>query len=264
MNRLVYAAAIVAIIAGIAVFLLNGPRGATGLASYDGVAVNSTTLSRLHAIANNQTLAATATAVAKVASRAADSTPLEYGGKPEVLYIGAEYCPFCASLRWGLSLALMRFGNFSALHYMTSSATDTPAGVPTFTFYGAPYSSALVYFKPVELTTNKFNSTTNSYPALQNMTPDERTILGQNDPPGSIPFVDFANASVVLGSAVSPTLIDGMPWQDIISQIERPGTPISQAIIGEANIYTAEICRALNNTASVCSQPYVSAIQKAQ
>src|SRR5581483_1419549 len=36
-------------------------------------------------------------------------------GRPEVLYIGAEYCPYCASERWSLIAALSRFGSFSGL-----------------------------------------------------------------------------------------------------------------------------------------------------
>ncbi|EQD78092.1 protein containing DUF929, partial [mine drainage metagenome] len=44
------------------------------------------------------------------------STPkLTQNGKPEVLYIGAEYCPYCALLRWSLVGALSRFGKFSNL-----------------------------------------------------------------------------------------------------------------------------------------------------
>src|SRR5580704_4304478 len=35
---------------------------------------------------------------------------LQSGGKPEVLYIGAEYCPFCAAERWAMIAALGRFG----------------------------------------------------------------------------------------------------------------------------------------------------------
>ncbi len=264
MNRLIYAVAAIAIVAGIAVFLLNSPQPAQSLVDYDNVAVNSTTMSRLYAIANNQTLAATATAVVKVITPAANSTPLEYNGKPEVLYIGAEYCPYCASFRWGMALALMRFGNFSTLRYMTSSATDYAPSTPTFTFYNAPYSSSYIYFRPVELTTNKLNATTNNYPPLQNMTPGEQVILQQNDPHGSVPFADFGNASVALGSAFLPTLINGMTWGQIMSQIEQQDSPISQAIIGEANIYTAEICREINNTAPVCSLPYVQIIQKTQ
>src|SRR5699024_3771651 len=44
--------------------------------------------------------------------------------KPVVLYMGAEFCPFCASLRWPLVLALLRFGDFEGLRYMRSSGTD--------------------------------------------------------------------------------------------------------------------------------------------
>jgi hypothetical protein len=40
---------------------------------------------------------------------------LTSGGKPEVLYMGAEYCPYCAAERWALIVALSRFGTFSGL-----------------------------------------------------------------------------------------------------------------------------------------------------
>src|SRR5215471_17073708 len=36
--------------------------------------------------------------------------PLTSGGKPEMLYIGAEYCPYCAAMRWSMAVALSRFG----------------------------------------------------------------------------------------------------------------------------------------------------------
>ena len=42
-------------------------------------------------------------------------------GKPEVLFVGAEYCPFCAAERWPLIVALSRFGHFGALHNMQSA-----------------------------------------------------------------------------------------------------------------------------------------------
>ncbi len=44
--------------------------------------------------------------------------------KPQVAYIGAEYCPFCASERWPMVIALSRLGTFSGLGLTTSSATD--------------------------------------------------------------------------------------------------------------------------------------------
>ena len=36
-------------------------------------------------------------------------TPLTSDGKPELLYLGAEYCPFCAAQRWAMVNALSRF-----------------------------------------------------------------------------------------------------------------------------------------------------------
>ncbi len=265
MNKLVYTVAIIAIVAAIGVFYINSAPSPSLVSTYDNVAVNATILSRLYGIANNASLANTATAVGRLAGPVYGTASLEVAGKPEVLYVGADYCPYCATLRWGLVLALMRFGNFSSLHYMTSSATDSAGpSTPTFTFYNATYSSPLIHFTEVELTTNIFNTTINNYPSLQNMTPEQKAIVSKNDPSGSIPFVDFGNVSVVLGSAVTPSLIDRMNWQEIIAQVEAQGSPISQAIIGEANIFTAEICKSLNNSASVCSQPYVSIIQKTQ
>ena len=46
-------------------------------------------------------------------------------GKPFVVYVGAEYCPFCAAERWSVVMALARFGSFSNLHESTSSPSDT-------------------------------------------------------------------------------------------------------------------------------------------
>ena len=49
------------------------------------------------------------------------SPSLSLDGKPEVLYIGAEYCPYCAAERWAMVQALSRFGTFSNLHFIHSN-----------------------------------------------------------------------------------------------------------------------------------------------
>ena len=49
-------------------------------------------------------------------------TPLTSGGKPEVLFIGAEYCPFCGAQRWAMITALSRFGTFTGLKTIHSLA----------------------------------------------------------------------------------------------------------------------------------------------
>ena len=56
--------------------------------------------------------------------RCRGSAPTRAAGKPEILYIGAEYCPYCATERWPLAVALSRFGTFTGLRGIHSSATD--------------------------------------------------------------------------------------------------------------------------------------------
>ncbi len=68
-----------------------------------------------------------------------DSSPLMNGTKPEILYIGAEFCPYCAAERWSLTIALSKFGNFSGLEYMQSAADD--GDIATLTFLNATYTS---------------------------------------------------------------------------------------------------------------------------
>src|SRR6267143_6411690 len=50
------------------------------------------------------------------------STPLILNGKPEVLYVGAEYCPFCAAERWSMIVALDKFGTFTGIQNSKSAA----------------------------------------------------------------------------------------------------------------------------------------------
>ena len=50
--------------------------------------------------------------------------PLTSGGKPEMLYMGAEYCPYCAAERWSMIVALSRFGTFNGLTTTRSAARN--------------------------------------------------------------------------------------------------------------------------------------------
>src|SRR5215469_5182042 len=53
------------------------------------------------------------------------ASALASDGKPEMLYIGAEYCPYCAAMRWSMAVALSRFGALSTpLHGIHSSSSD--------------------------------------------------------------------------------------------------------------------------------------------
>ena len=126
--------------------------------------------------------------------------PLTQNGKPEILYLGAEYCPFCAAERWSMINALSRFGVFTALTTTHSSSSDAYPNTPTLTFYGSNYTSKYIAFTPVEETRNyrvgNSASTSAPYVTLQNPT-SAQTLLGETyDASGSIPFIDLANRYV--------------------------------------------------------------------
>jgi hypothetical protein len=78
---------------------------------------------------------------------------LTLAGKPQILYIGAEFCPVCGAERWALVVALSQFGTFTNLQQTTSAARD--GHIPTVSFYGSSYASPYVTFTPVETTTNQ-------------------------------------------------------------------------------------------------------------
>src|SRR3954452_3821897 len=83
-------------------------------------------------------------------AKLAGGTPLTQDGKPKVLYVGAEYCPFCAMERWPLIAALSKFGTFSGLKPTTSASDDVHPDTPTWTFADATYSSDVLAFEAVE------------------------------------------------------------------------------------------------------------------
>lgn len=199
------------------------------------------------------------------------------GGKalPEVLYMGAEFCPYCAAQRWSTIIALSRFGTWSNLHNMTSSASDSYASTPTFTFYQAGYSSKYVAFASVEEFTNVPDPAAgfNGYP-LQTPTKAEQAIITKYDTPtyvpgmskqneGAIPFMSFANQFLISGSTYTPQLLVGSTRDQIASGLSSPSSPITQAIIASANYQTATICHLTKQQpAAVCTSSGVRAAAK--
>lgn len=250
------------------VALYENSAGSAGKADikFDNVAVSGSYLSQLYGVATNMTLAGnvgigTATGYPVPSG---SNVSLTSSGMPEMLYIGADYCPFCAITRWGMIIALMRFGNFSQLHYMTSSATDYEPNTATFTFYNSSYSSNYIDFQPVE-------TLTNTYKPLQNMTNEEGVIFSRFDSNNTaipaderdaIPFIDFGNKTIQIGAEASPAIINPYNWNQVLSFLKtNPNSPVTQAIIGEANVFTAQICNIDGNKpASVCSQRFVKTI----
>ena len=182
---------------------------------------------------------------------------LASGGKPEILYIGANYCPYCAVTRWGMIIALLRFGNFTNLKYMASNGSDVFPNTPTFTFANATYTSPYITFVSVETTTRNRNV------ALQTPTPFENALFVKFNPQGGIPFIDFANQSLQLSAPILPSTLQGQTWNSTIANLTNSNTSVSQAVVGSGDMFTAQICMITNNTPqSVCAQQYVLNIEK--
>ncbi len=189
-------------------------------------------------------------------SKASTSTPLTQDGKPEVLYIGAEYCPYCAAERWAMIVALSRFGTFSGLKTTSSSPSDVFASTPTFSFDGSTYQSDYISFVPVEAFSNKRNG--NAYARLQDLTSAQDALL--NAAGGGFPFVDIGGAYQVTGASYNPGILSGMSWNSIAAALTQTNTQQSKAILGTANMLTAAICKSTNgNPGDVCNSSGVQA-----
>src|SRR5258708_14872884 len=180
---------------------------------------------------------------------------LASNGKPEVVYVGAEYCPYCAAERWALSVTLSRFGTFSGLRLIHSSSSDVDPNTPPLSFYKATSVSKHLTFATTE-------AQTVSKAPLQPLTALDKSLMARYDGPpyvpsgysGSFPFVDFGNKFVINGPSYDPGLLANLPAQQIAADLKDPSSPAGKAIDTAANHITAAICKITNNQpADVCT-----------
>jgi hypothetical protein len=165
--------------------------------------------------------------------------PLTSNGKPDMLYIGAEFCPYCAAERWGMAIALSRFGTFSPLRGIHSSSTDVDPSTPTLTFYRSTYTSPYLVFTPVE------NETVDKTP-LQNPTSAQEDLwvkYDTTDGEQGYPFIDFGNKYVIKVPSYDPGTLAKMSWTQVASALQNPSSPVAQGADGTANLITAAICK---------------------
>jgi hypothetical protein len=194
-------------------------------------------------------------------------------GKPELLMVGEDSCPFCAFERWGLVVALSRFGSFSDLHVTSSSSSDVYPNTDGFSFHGSSYSSSYVDFEGVEVKDRDGNS-------LQTPSATEQAILNDFDIPpyssqtGGLPFIDLGGRYVASGDpnidyqvsgqtlTQAPELLEGLTWQQIAGSLSSSSTYQARAILGDANYLTAAICEITGNQpGSVCSTSTITLME---
>jgi hypothetical protein len=199
----------------------------------------------------------------------ADTPPLEQDGKTEILYVGAEYCPYCAAQRWPLVVALSRFGSFENLGGTQSGAAEVYPNTPTFTFHGAVYTSDVIALTAVETHTNQPDPA-GGYTTLDTPTAAEVALLHRYDnlpyttKPGAIPFLMIANRYVSIGASYSPSVLQGLSRDQIARALSDPTSAVAGAVDGAANTLTAAICKATEaQPASVCTDPVITQISTA-
>lgn len=211
-------------------------------------------------------------------------TLLTSGGKPRFVYVGAEFCPYCAVERYAMIAALSRFGTFSHLHETSSGSSD--GNIPTFSFYHASYKSPYLVFTPYE-------EEDRQEPSPQPLVTPPRSVLslyakydgnasGQPSTPfnktggSGIPFLDVANRFTSVGAtsalyavANSGNLDNGGPGRlQLANALRSPGSSLgkyvnAKAFIADANYLTAEVCAVDGGRPSaVCSSAGVQAAAK--
>ena len=208
---------------------------------------------------------------------------LTENGLPRLVYVAAEYCPYCALDRWALVAALARFGTFTELKRTSSSADVAP--IPTFSFFRSSYESKYLVFSSYEVS-DRNGSTLQVMPkAIANFF---TTYDGTGSAPAKFnhsssagfPFIDIANQHV--SSGVPPFLspstneppisaLAGVGTGNMLKialAIANPASAYGQFIDAtvfdvDANFITAEICRSDGNKpSSVCETPGIKTAEK--
>jgi hypothetical protein len=183
--------------------------------------------------------------------KAAES-PLIIGGKPVIVFVSEESCPFCAAERWPLAVALAHFGTWSHLGSTTSSATDIYPNTATLSFRTAQYRSAELTLRTTELANNAGQP-------LQAQTPLDTKLIDSYDVPpyvdsadqsGAVPFLDVANRYILAGAQYDPQVLAGLSAAQIASQLRDPSSPVAKAVDGSARLIIAAIDQVLHDDAA--------------
>ncbi len=251
-------AAVVAVVAVVVALVLvkvtgdggSPPTTGSAISPPAGTPVAPALLRKLRTIPV-RTLAAASTAGLVTSPQAISDPALSAAGKPELLYIGAEFCPICATERWAMYVALAKFGTFSPQPGRIHSAVQD-GDISTLTFYGTTYRSPYLTFTPVETTTNQPKG--DYYVALLSPTPAQQR-LWEAHTDQSFPWLDFGGHLELSSAQYSPTILEGLGFDTIASQIGDNHTPIGADVDAAAGALVRTICTTMSDhrPAAVCS-----------
>lgn len=186
-------------------------------------------------------------AQSNTAPQAVSGKALTKNGKPEVLYIGAEFCPYCGMQRWALTAALSRFGTFSGLSTDVSAATDNPPNIPTMTYVHAKYTSKYLTFTAFETADRDRNP-------LQTPDAASKALFDKYNSKSTIPFIDYGGRAGYVGANFEgANYMSNVSGNTVADKLKDPNSTESQGILGTANTITAQLCQLTKQQpANVC------------
>ncbi|MBI4894889.1 MAG: DUF929 family protein [Candidatus Aenigmarchaeota archaeon] len=184
--------------------------------------------------------------------------PANSDGKVRVLFVGGEFCPFCAAQRWPLVESLKKFGELGELKGTTSAEIkDMPSNLATFHLIGVDYTSGYVRFDHKEIQDRDFNE-------LEKLTTEEQEVFNKYNPKGSIPFLMISGKKgvyVQISSGYSPGTLSGLSFFEIQEDLKNnPDAKEAISINNEADVITAIICYNSKNKAPACSTEKVQSL----
>ena len=189
------------------------------------------------------------------AAQPAGDPPLTSGGKPNLLYIGAEFCPICATERWPMTIALSHFGTFSNLSQTHSAVRD--GNIATLSFYGSSFSSPYLSFSPVETTTNQPSG--NYYKTLETPTAAQQAIWQKHEGTNlAFPFIDIGGKWLLETSQYPDTILQGKTFSDILNAVGSNDNTLGAAIDASAAVLTRYICDITGNKPAQTCQAVAS------
>ena len=177
-----------------------------------------------------------------------NGSPLSIDGKPGIVFVSEESCPFCAAERWPVVVALSHFGTWHHLGATTSSSTDVFPSTPTFSFRSATFDSAYLTLRTTELANNAGRPL---QPASQLDTAlidryDVPPFVNSADQSGAVPFLDIDNHDILAGAQYDPQVLAGLSMSQVAAQLDNPASPVAMAIDESANALIAAIDQALH------------------
>jgi len=162
-------------------------------------------------------------------------TPVFTNNKLTIVYVGGEFCPFCAMERWAIVMALQNYGNFTGLQTITSAEDH----IPTYTFVGSTYTSSQIDFEPAEVSNNVYPNPS----PLQSMNALQNQLFSKYSPQGYFPFISIGGSIYQVGGGVSlkANSFSGQTLSSVQSQVTAKSGSLYDQIQAEATLITTYI-----------------------